>query len=164
MGEAKMKLVREGQLLKFDLCAPHLLIGKADRKRLATELVEGEELACDEKVVPRAVRFTITSLIGAAFPQGMARQDRKVWAAWQDALDDDPDEVEVTRKQLEWLKKHATDDNVKVQPGLAQWVEALADYVEALLDKPVIVGNAPPNAGSQFDSAEIGDDSRIKSG
>lgn len=150
MGEARMKLVREGQLVEFDLRAPKLLIGKGDRRRLATELRDGaDEEVREDKVVPRAVRFAITTLIGAAFQQGMARQDRKVWAAWQDALDEDHDEVEVTRKQLDWLQKHVTDDAVKVPPGLAQWVEALADYIEALGEKP------SEKADHKFDTAEL---------
>ena len=154
MGSAE-KLKREGEVLRFDFAAPTLRVSKTDRVGLA--MGEGGEKD-ETKVVPRAVRFCIGQVITAAFaskgpgdPGGMDRKSGKFWAAWQEVMDDDPIQAEVTRGQVEFLKKYFEAEDLKVAPALAQWREAVLEYIEELLApkpaeeaKPVEAESAAP--------------------
>jgi len=129
MGSAE-KLKREGEVLRFDFAVPALRVSKTDR----VGLTMGEGGEKDEtKIVPRAVRFCIGQVVSVAFPQGMDRKSGKIWAAWQETMDEDPKTAEVTRGQVEFLKKYFEAEDLKVAPALAQWREAVLEYIEELL-------------------------------
>lgn len=130
MGQARLKMLDSGKPVTFDFSAPEFHIVKGDRDWLA----KGDDgQVNDALVVPRAAKFTISSVIKAAFPQGMDRRDGKVWAAWLEVLEDGPEtKIDMAKGQVEWLRKHAADESVRVPPSLAQWREALVDYLEAL--------------------------------
>jgi hypothetical protein len=133
MGQARQKLLRAGESVEFDFAAPEFHVLKGDQENLQRR----DDGSTDGALVaPRACRFTITSVVKAAFPNGMDRQDGKLWAAWLEVMDDDARPAEVTRGLVEFLHKHAADGSVRVPPSLAQWREALVDYLEALLTGP----------------------------
>lgn len=133
MGEAKRRLEREGEKVTFDCDAIGFRMGKTDRAAFARGL-PGEVPGDDEpaKRSIRALTLLSRSVVAAAFPGGMDRRDGKVWAAWQDALDDESPAFEVTRGQLGWLRRHVDSESVKLPPQLAQWRESLAYYLEGL--------------------------------
>lgn len=133
MGEAKEKLLRASQEVLFDFAAPKLHFVAADRKRLAqSDRPDGP--GDDRLAVPRAVWVTIQQIQAAAYPQGMGRHDGKLWAAWQESWQDDVEAlaVVVTLGQIEWLKKQAVNDDLKLPGAFAQWREALIEYLLAL--------------------------------
>jgi len=138
MGESQRRKMEEGKIVQFDFGAPALHMMKGDRDRFASD---GQTCATcgailvkhDERAVPRAVRYVTQQIIQAAFPQGMGRIDGKTWAAWLEAMDDDAEPVvSVTLGQVDWLKKHVLNDDLKVQAGLAQWREAVGFYLADL--------------------------------
>jgi hypothetical protein len=135
MGQARVKLLKEGETVEFSFGQPEMHVVKGDRLMLARVEAGQNGQATDETlIVPRAVRATISAVVQSAFPQGMDRRDGRIWAAWLEVIEDDAgDQVAVTRGQVEWLKKHLANEDVKVNPALAQWREAVVDYVETLL-------------------------------
>ena len=131
MGAAQQKLKDAGKILMFDFSAPAVRMLKGDRENLSKD---SDGSVNPQKVVPRAVRWAINTTIQAAFPQGMDRRDGKLWAAWTEAMEDeDVLIIEVTKGQVEWLKKHVGNDDLKTNIAVAQWREALNDYLESLL-------------------------------
>lgn len=134
MGIAKRKIELAGTPVSLNLNAPKFTIRGGDR----INLLNDEHGKPDAKnVTARAVRLAILELVGRAFPQGMDRRDGKQWAAWQEILDeiDAKPSVSVPKSLVDWLRKHLDDDDLKVQPGLAQWREALSDYLSAVIAK-----------------------------
>ena len=138
---AREKLIESGKLVQFDFQAPALHLRQGDREAMNKD-ADG---AVDESlVVPRAVALVMTEIVTAAFAPdpktgqgGLSRKDGKIWAAWQELFGDEPEtsgQVEVPLGQIEWIKKHAVSDELKIRPGFAQWREALVDYLEQLLE------------------------------
>lgn len=134
MGHARLKSIRAGEPVTVDFTEPEMFIRKVDRPSLSQ--VEGGGV--DETLMgPRAARIAIQNCITAAFPQGAARQDRKVWAAWQEALEEDSgDQVDMTRGDVEWVRTHMTKDGLLLPLSLSSWVESVIDYLDALLATP----------------------------
>lgn len=117
MNQAK-KLVDDGKVIPFDFSAPAVALGKEQRVR-------------------DMVSVALVRVVEAKYPQGLAREDGKVWAAWQEVLMDEPEgKVEVTRKQVTWLRGIFADADLRVPPGLAQAREAVLDYLDELLKEP----------------------------
>lgn len=132
MGQARLKMLEAGKLVAFDFSAPKYHIVKGDR-----EALKSADGGAQDRTQARATRFSIVQVVQAAFPQGMDRKDGKVWAAWQETLDDEgADGVDVNRGMVSWLLAVSSRDELKVAPSLAQWREALVDYLEALLIEP----------------------------
>jgi len=134
MGEAKLKLMKASKIVTFDFAGPVLHMSKAEIRSFSRG-AEPEGLVDETRARQRAVWFTLSQIVGAAYPQGMDRHDGKLWSAWQESWDDDEMEesrVQVTWSQVEWLRKHAAKDELKTQPGLAQWREAVVDYLESI--------------------------------
>ena len=131
MGVAQKKLKNAGRILMFDFSAPPIRMLKGDRENLSKE-TDGS--VNPRKAIPRAVRWAINTTIQAAFSQGMDRRDGKLWAAWTEVMEEeDVLVVEVTQGQVEWLKKHIENEDLKTNLAVAQWREALNDYLESLL-------------------------------
>ncbi len=146
MGEAKLRLMREGQTLRFDFAAPKIR-GKADQ-------------------VAQATRQTIIVALNMKFAQGADRRDGKIVAAWLEQLDDvfDPESdaeltadeiaaitagnapptaqfqrstaVAMPRGQIDWLYKILAEDSFKMPPGLAGNREAVIEYIDLLRKEP----------------------------
>src|SRR3990167_11294409 len=113
------KLADEGKIVIFDFSAPACAVMK-------------------EQKVRDAVSMAIVTVVQAEYPQGLGRQDGRVWAAWQEVLLTEPDgKVEGTRKQVTWLRAIFAKDDLKVPDGLAQSRGAALDYLDELLtDEP----------------------------
>ena len=125
MGVAQKKLKNAGRILMFDFSAPPIRMLKGDRENLSKE-TDGS--VNPRKAIPRAVRWAINTTIQAAFSQGMDRRDGKLWAAWTEVMEEeDVLVVEVTQGQVEWLKKHIENEDLKTNLAVAQWREALND-------------------------------------
>jgi hypothetical protein len=134
MGQARLKAIRAGEVVKVDFAAPDVFINKTDRVALTRD---AEGVVDETRVIPRAMRIAINNGITAAFPQGAARHDRKVWAAWQEALaDEGDDQVEMTRGDVEWVLKNLTKDGLLLPLSLSSWVESVIDYLDGLLATP----------------------------
>ena len=135
MGEAHRRKLEEGRVVLFDFAAPALHMMKGDRDRFATDSQPCDKCGAllathPDRAVARAVRFVMQQVIQAAFPQGMGRLDGAMWAAWLETMDDDADAaVQVTLGQVDWLKRHLLNNDVRIQPGIAQWREALGFYL-----------------------------------
>lgn len=150
MGEALRKLRTAGQLVQFDVNLPHMTIARSDQHAFAVHPGSAGCTACDTSpsagrrgvcqahydpalAQARAVRVLVGEVVRAAFGGQMGRHDGKVYAAWLEALDDIDDgvtEFSLPLEQVRWLSKLAARDDVKLSPGLAQWREALVDYLE----------------------------------
>lgn len=130
MGEARRKLLAASQIAKIELDRPEVVISWADRRTLSQADIELPRSA----LVRRAVRFAVIQTINAAFPQGMGRRDGKLYAAWLEILDDEEEGLsyEVPCGQIEWLRTHMENEDLKVPAGIAQWREAVVDYLETI--------------------------------
>ena len=117
MGQARLKLLQATAPVTFDFTAAPLYISKADAAQLTAD---------------KATRIIIIQLVQAAFPQGMDRADGKVWAAWQEILDDEALTAEMPYSLVQWLRKHAENETLKLPAMLSQWREALVDYLAGL--------------------------------
>ena len=138
MGEARRKLMDASKIVKVDLGAPDYLIGPIDREQLS----KGPEGMVDEsRAVPNATKLIIWTIIQCAFPQGMDRKDGQVWAAWQDVLGENEPVLEMPRSQLDWLRKHIGNEELKIPFAFAGWREELAGYLDRLV-------NADPDEAS----------------
>jgi hypothetical protein len=140
---AREKLIESGKLVEFDFRAPALHIRKGDRESMNKD---DDETVNENLVIPRAVVMVMAEVVTAAFAPdprtgqqgGLGRKDGKIWAAWQELFGDEAELkglVQVPLGQIEWLKKHVANDEVKIRPGFAQWREALADYLEQLCEQ-----------------------------
>ena len=117
------KLADEGKIVIFDFSAPACAVMK-------------------EQKVRDAVSMAIVTVVQSEYTQGLGRQDGQVWAAWQEVLLTEPDgKVEVTRKQVTWLRAIFAKDDLKVPAGLAQSREAVLDYLDELLTDEPVKGN-----------------------
>jgi hypothetical protein len=129
MGEARRKLVLAARMVTFDFAAPGLVLSRADQ----------EGLGGGQKAKAQATRILLGQLANAKYKDGMDRPVGKVWAAWQELMLEETEDgspaqvVEIPMSQLDWLVKLAKDDAVKIRPELAQWREALVDYLEDLI-------------------------------
>lgn len=114
MGQAKVRQINEGKVVKFDFDGPDIA-GVSDGTKRAL------------------VVHIIVSIVRAAYPQGQDRRDGRIWSAWQeDLLDSEAMKVDVTMGQIDWLAKHVESETLKLDPGLAQAREALAEYLTQL--------------------------------
>lgn len=134
MKTAQQRIDEDAREVTFDFFAPAVQVSHQDRERLAKN--EDDEIDVDQ-VIPRAVRFVILQAVTSGFPGGMKRKDRRVWAAWQEAMEGDRLEKATVRfSQVEWLRKRMTDEDAQVPAPLAQWAEAVAEYLELLCLEP----------------------------
>ena len=151
MGEAIRKLRTAGQLVTFDLDAPRLTIAASDRHAFAVhpgsagceacDPAAGRRGICPAHYAPalaqaRCVRALIGEVVRAAFGGQMGRHDGKIYAAWLEALD----EVDagtttfgLPLEQVRWLAQIVVKDDVKLSPGLSQWREAVANYLDEIM-------------------------------
>jgi len=131
MGEAQRRLTEGSKVVTVDLTAPVLSIMKGDRDVLTKETISG--LTPDQTATSKAVRLAISAVVQASFPQGMAKADRRIWSAWLEVLEEEETvTVAMPWAQAEWLKKLLSKEDLKLQPSLAQWCDALEDYLEKL--------------------------------
>jgi hypothetical protein len=91
------------------------------------------QLSQDGKVDPVAglMRATINAVILGTFPQGMSRQDGRVWGGIQNVLfnEENPRTLTVSTQQLAWLKHIIGSETLKVPPQLAGPREALLELL-----------------------------------
>ena len=129
MGEAQRKLLNSAAIVAVDLGAPTYLITAIDRANLSIGL-DGEK---DEALVgANATRFLLVTAVGRTFQEGMARADGRVWAAWQEVLEDRTQVAEMPRAQLDWMRRLISSDALKLPPALAEWREACVAYFDSL--------------------------------
>jgi hypothetical protein len=130
MGQARARLLRAGHPVMFDFGGLAIVLNDRDRNFLTATYgpVTGEGVGD-----ARATRHLLVTIAQAAFPQGMARVDRKTWAAWLEVIEDEAATVEVTRGMVEWLQKLAVQEDLRLPAGIAQWSEALVEYLDELL-------------------------------
>ena len=151
MGEAIRKLKAAGHLVAFDLTAPHLTIARSDQHTFAIhpasvgcetcDLTAGRRGLCDAHYDPalaqaRCIRMLIGEVVRAAFSGQMGRHDGKVYAAWLEILDEVDDSItqfSLPLEQVRWLARLIARDDLKVAPGMAQWREVVAEYLEAIV-------------------------------
>ena len=151
MGEAIRKLKTAGHLVELDLTVPHLTIARSDQHTFAVhpasigcdtcDLTVGRRGLCDAHYDPtlaqaRCIRALIGEVVRAAFTGQMGRQDGRIYAAWLEALDEIDDSVTQFRlplEQVRWLARLIARDDLKVAPGMAQWREVVAEYLEGLV-------------------------------
>ena len=133
MGQARVRSIRAGGAITVDLSAPEMVIGAGDRINLRKDEHGIED---EGRIVPQAVRLTLTNCVQAAFPNGMDRRDGKAWAVWQDVILERESRVTVTRGDVEWLQKHLAREDLKVPMGLASWRESVLLYLDGLLAAP----------------------------
>jgi len=98
----------------------------------------GPAIALDaSQLVRTAVASTLVTVVNSAFPQGVGRDDGKLWAAWQEVLTDkDVEKAEMPARQVKWLRDLFARDELKVPVQFAQAREAVLDYLDALLKEP----------------------------
>ena len=123
MGDTvRRKLYNETKMVTFDFAAPELAVGKPNRDQFGY------------KAAQECCRILIRSLVGAKYPQGMDRKAGKYWAAWLEVMDEDepPNSVEMPFGQFEWLKKIVDEEGLNLDWRLAQWREALAEYMSSI--------------------------------
>ncbi len=134
MGDAQRKLEKAGELVRFDASSAGLRVGKVDRAMLARQAEGGDR----EGVIDcRAVDLLARTVVGAAYEKGIDRRDGKLWAAWQDFLDDEAPGL-VTRGMVDWLRNHCVSDSLKLPPAFAGWREALGEYLTSLQDAAAV--------------------------
>ena len=78
----------------------------------------------------------IGEVVRAAFSGQMGRHDGKVYAAWLEILDEVDDSItqfSLPLEQVRWLARLIARDDLKVAPGMAQWREVVAEYLEAIV-------------------------------
>ena len=154
MGEALRKLRTASQPVTFDANGPRMTIARSDLHAFSVHPGSAGCSACDVSpgagrrgicqahyapalAQARAVRALAGEVVRAAFAGQMGRHDGKVYAAWLEAfdeIDDGTTAFSLPLEQVRWLLQLVVRDDVKLSPGLAQWREAVADYLEALVD------------------------------
>ena len=143
MGDAKLKAQEDAKAVLCDFSAPRLHILKGDRRRLARDITDttlcsqcGSPVGIetrDAMVVPRAVMAVMNEVVQAATNGKMNRHDGRQWQLWLEAFEEEEGvQQEVTVGAVRWLLKHFRAEEVKIQPGLVQWREAVGDYLEDL--------------------------------
>ena len=140
MGQAKVKLMEASIKTTIDLNKISFHIGKGD---FAGFSKEDDGSQSPGKVNVRVTRFTLFSIIGTIFKDGMDRHDRRNWSAWQECFDDnDTNEFEVTIAMIRWVRDKISKDDLKISPGLSQWVEAIIDYFDEVIETAQVDRNA----------------------
>lgn len=122
MGDAREKLQREGESLVLDFAAMGLPVGKVPPDKAPADW--------DAKKHVRTFIAVVGAAVGACYPQGMERKESRTWAAWQDALEDEPEQTTVTRGMIAWLAKRMND--AKLPPVMSSLREAATDYLDEL--------------------------------
>lgn len=130
MGEAtrklrvQRKLLEETKIVKIDLTQPGFAMSDADRKQLSIDGAEPEL---------SAARILISQAVSSAHTDGMDRKTGKLWAGWQEVLSSAKDaDLEVTQGQMEWLRQLISSETLRLPVGMAQWREALCDYLDGI--------------------------------
>lgn len=134
MGEMKRrlqvqrKLLQETKLVQLNPEEICFTMSEADREQLSR--VPGSE----QRISPEftAARILISQAVQTSYPDGMDRKQGKLWAGWQEVLSGTGPIIEVTQGQMEWLRTIIAVDNLKLPIGMAQWREALCDYLDGL--------------------------------
>lgn len=127
MGEARRKLMDASKLVRFDLSSPKMIVGPADKENLKK---------LNQPIMVSATKVLIVNLVQAKFPQGASREDRRMWAAWIEAMEENDNVdiiIEMPKSQLQWLVNIAKDDNLSLPVGMSQWAEAFIDAADAVL-------------------------------
>lgn len=124
---AQQKLLTETKIVAIDFEDVGFALSDADRKALETS----------ETPAPlAAARIIIGQVVQAAFPDGMDRKAGRLWAGWQEMLSSPPmpkcSIVDVTQGQMEWLRGHLNSEMLKLPVGMAQWREALCEYLDRI--------------------------------
>lgn len=144
MGLAKIRAIEESKTVEFDFSAPKFCLSMNERRGLFCDgagkvTIEGLSLDDDVKCTVLAVRIFMNHLVQSKYPQGAARKDGKIWAAWMEAFDDDEDAndpvLTIPYSHVKWLRDIAIEDDLKLRAGFSQWREAFIDYIETV--KPV---------------------------
>ena len=151
MGEAIRKLKTAGHPVTCDLTAPHLTIARSDQHSFAVhpsatacmtcDLTAGRRGLCAAHYDPalaqaRCVRALIGEIVRVAFSGQMGRADGKIYAALLeelDSIDDGQTTLALTLEIVRWLLRLIARDDLKVAPGMAQWREVVAEYLETLV-------------------------------
>jgi hypothetical protein len=139
MGEANVRMLNEAKTATVDFAAMKLRVPREFTNIGAKE---------DDAII--IVRLLLMNLVNAKWPKGLTRTDGKIWAAWEDMLEDQPDgerrtTFETTVAVLAWAQKLVNEDGLAVQPWLAASREAFADYLNgAIADATKATQSATP--------------------
>lgn len=131
MGEVSRRLLDAAKILKFNLVGPRYVISATDILQWQQQFGEG--------MLPNlmASKIIMGALVSAKYPQGLDREVGKVWAAWQEVLNNDDSEIteyEMPKSQIDFVARMARDESLKIPWSLCQWREALLTYAEQLLE------------------------------
>lgn len=136
MGEARVRQLNAGKMITLDLDAPDYTLSVNDRRAFSVAGQGENDVPEPSKVTRRCSRLVIERVMNVAFPQGMGRTDGKIWAAFQECLDDeDNPKIQTRMADFEWLLKHIANDDVKLPPAMAQWREELIAHMEMARDE-----------------------------
>lgn len=152
MSEAKVRAMRETQLVEIDLNGPVLSMPPTDQRYYsinpyALNFCDDCEIGRDGAVMvvcaahrdpknmtARAVRALLNEVVQVAYSNALGRAEGQLWAVWRvhlDEIDEDPASAtfQIPFGHVRWLDKHLADEkSIKVRAGLVQWREATVNY------------------------------------
>jgi len=133
-----MKGAKAVDTVKLELAVPKYRFGKSDRTNFGKPAVDpgtdGHGQVLTEVLARVRVSIRIMQgLVAARYPR-MDAKDSRVWATFLDLFSDEPEEIEVTRPQFDWLYKIITAEDLQFDPAAAHWRVAFEDYIQDVRD------------------------------